>query len=81
MPHQLSHTEFPFSKRSFPITLICDRLTFQPNIGSVFRTCEAFGVEKIIFIGENLALTPRKIGKTSRSTHLRVPYEIIETTN
>jgi tRNA G18 (ribose-2'-O)-methylase SpoU len=79
MPHQLGHTESFFAKRTFPITLICDQVVFQANIGSIFRIAEAFGVEKIIFIGKNLALTPRKIGKTSRSTHLMVPYEIIET--
>jgi tRNA G18 (ribose-2'-O)-methylase SpoU len=79
MPHQLSHYETFFTKRIFPITLVCDQIVFQPNIGSIFRIAEAFGVEKIIFIGKNLALTPRKIGKTSRSTHLMVPYEIIET--
>lgn len=75
---QLTHTESFFTKKTFPITLVCDNISYQPNIGSLFRICEAFGVEKIIFVGENLALTPRKINKTSRSTHLMVPYEIIE---
>jgi TrmH family RNA methyltransferase len=79
MPDQLSHYETSFIKRTFPITLVCDQIVFQPNIGSIFRIAEAFGVEKIIFIGKNITLTPRKIGKTSRSTHLMVPYEIIET--
>lgn len=79
MPQQLSHNESFFKQRIFPITLVCDQIVFQPNIGSLFRIAEAFGVEKIIFIGKNLALTPRKIGKTSRSTHLMVPYEVIET--
>lgn len=34
-------------------------------------------MEKIIFIGENLPMNPRKINRTSRSTHLTVPYEIV----
>lgn len=79
MPQQLSHYESFFTKRTFPITLVCDQIIFQPNIGSLFRIAEAFGVEKIIFIGKNIALTPRKISKTSRSTHLMVPYEVVET--
>lgn len=77
MSQQLSHSETSFSKRTFPITLICDNVVYQPNIGSLFRICEAFGVERILFIGENIALTPRKINRTSRSTHLHVPHQVI----
>ena len=79
MSKQLSHSETTFNRRTFPITLICDHITFQPNIGSLFRICEAFGVEKIIFIGEDIALTPRKINRTSRNTHLHVPHQVIPT--
>lgn len=77
---QLSHNEVLFTQRTFPVILVCDTITYQPNIGSLFRICEAFGVEKIIFSGKNLAFTPRKINRTSRSTHLKVPFEIIEET-
>lgn len=81
MSLQLNHEQKRFSEKKFPITLICDRIYFQDNIGSIFRISEAFGVEKIIFIGENLPLNPRKINRTSRSTHLMIPYEIIENEN
>lgn len=54
---------------------------FQQNIGSLFRISEAFGVENIIFLGKDIPLTPRKINKTSRSTHLHVPHRIIEETS
>ena len=81
MSLQLNHEQKRFSEKEFPITLICDRIYFQDNIGSIFRISEAFGVEKIIFIGENLPLNPRKINRTSRSTHLMIPYEIIENEN
>ena len=75
---QLTHTESVFTPKTFPLVLVCDRIEFQPNIGSIFRVCEAFGVQEIIFIGEGLALTPRKINRTSRSTHKMVPYRVIE---
>ncbi len=78
---QLTHENTHFKKQSFPITLVCDHIYFQQNIGSLFRIAEAFGVEKIIFIGKDIPLTPRKINKTSRSTHLQVPYSVIEETN
>jgi len=77
---QLTHANTHFEKRSFPITLVCDHIYFQQNLGSLFRIGEAFGIEKIIFIGKDIPLTPRKINKTSRSTHLQIPHSIIEET-
>jgi tRNA G18 (ribose-2'-O)-methylase SpoU len=77
---QLTHANTHFEKRSFPITIVCDHIYFQQNLGSLFRIGEAFGIEKIIFIGKDIPLTPRKINKTSRSTHLQIPHSIIEET-
>lgn len=77
---QLTHENTSFEKKNFPITLVCDHIYFQQNIGSLFRIGEAFGIEKIIFIGKDIPLTPRKINKTSRSTHLQIPYTIIDET-
>ena len=78
---QLTHENNRFNKKNFPITLVCDHVYFQQNIGSLFRIGEAFGIEKIMFIGKDIPLTPRKINKTSRSTHLQIPHFIIEETN
>jgi tRNA G18 (ribose-2'-O)-methylase SpoU len=78
---QLTHEENQFERKTFPITLVCDHIYFQQNIGSLFRISEAFGVENIIFLGKDIPLTPRKINKTSRSTHLYVPHQIIEETS
>ncbi|GAA3777985.1 TrmH family RNA methyltransferase [Flavobacterium ginsengiterrae] len=78
---QLTHEENQFERKTFPITLVCDHIYFQQNIGSLFRISEAFGVENIIFLGKDIPLTPRKINKTSRSTHLHVPHQIVEDTS
>jgi tRNA G18 (ribose-2'-O)-methylase SpoU len=78
---QLNHEENQFESKQFPITLVCDNIYFQQNIGSLFRIGEAFGIEKIIFSGRDIPLNPRKINKTSRSTHLHVPYSVIEETD
>jgi len=75
---QLTHEENQFERKTFPITLVCDHIYFQQNIGSLFRIAEAFGVENILFLGKDIPLTPRKINKTSRSTHLHVPHTVIE---
>ncbi|MCV9928860.1 TrmH family RNA methyltransferase [Flavobacterium sp. LS1R49] len=77
---QLTHEEIQFERKTFPITLVCDNIYFQQNIGSLFRISEAFGVENIIFLGKDIPLTPRKINKTSRNTHLHVPHVVIEKT-
>lgn len=77
---QLIHEENQFKATQFPITIICDSIYFQQNIGSLFRIGEAFGIEKIIFLGKDIPLNPRKINKTSRSTHLHIPYSEIENT-
>lgn len=74
---QLQHENTSFEKKQLPITVVCDRIYFQENIGSVFRLCDAFGVSNIILFGKNLVFSERKINKTSRSTHKILPYELI----
>ncbi|WP_444626398.1 TrmH family RNA methyltransferase [Flavobacterium columnare] len=75
---QLNHYNTAFNSKKFPITLVCDGVYFQENIGSIFRICDAMGVSKIIFSGSKFIFSERKINKTSRSTHKRVPFEIIK---
>ncbi|RKE95440.1 TrmH family RNA methyltransferase [Ichthyenterobacterium magnum] len=73
---QLDHYNTNFKSRQFPITLICEQVANAPNIGSLFRTADAFGIEKLIFCGEHIPLG-RKMTKTSRSTEKVVDFEII----
>jgi tRNA G18 (ribose-2'-O)-methylase SpoU len=75
---QLTHDTTKFNKKTFPITIICDNVNNAPNIGALFRVCDAFGVEKIIFTGETLDIPSRKMQKTSRSTEKYVAYEKIK---
>ena len=72
---QLTHYNSRFNKHQFPIILVCDEVTNAPNIGSLFRIADAFGVEKLILCGENVQLS-RKIKKTSRATEKIVPCQI-----
>lgn len=74
---QLTHYNTNFKKQTFPITLVCDNVTNAPNIGSLFRICDAFGIEKLILCGEHIPLG-RKMTKTSRATEKSVPFEIQE---
>ncbi|CDF79039.1 TRNA/rRNA methyltransferase [Formosa agariphila KMM 3901] len=72
---QLNHYNTNFSKKKFPITLVCDNVNNAPNIGSLFRTADAFGVEKLILCGSYIPLG-RKMTKTSRATEKVVPFEM-----
>lgn len=72
---QLTHYNTNFTKKQFPITLVCDNITNAPNIGSLFRISDAFGVEKLIFCGEHIPLG-RKMTKTSRATEKVVNYKV-----
>ncbi|OYX25170.1 MAG: RNA methyltransferase [Flavobacteriales bacterium 32-35-8] len=74
---QLTHYNTSFQKRTFPIILVCDNVTNAPNMGSLFRTADAFGVEKLILCGKHIELG-RKMTKTSRATEKVVNYEISE---
>lgn len=72
---QLTHYNTNFKQQTFPIILVCDNVTNAPNIGSLFRIADAFGVEKLILCGTDITLG-RKISKTSRATEKVVNYEI-----
>ena len=72
---QLTHYNTNFKQRTFPITLVCENVTNAPNIGSLFRIADAFGIEQLILCGENIQLG-RKMAKTSRATEKVVNYDI-----
>ncbi|MEJ2113170.1 MAG: TrmH family RNA methyltransferase, partial [Flavobacteriaceae bacterium] len=48
---QLTHFNTNFHQQTFPIILVCDNINNAPNIGSLFRISDAFGVEKLILCG------------------------------
>lgn len=72
---QLTHYNTDFTKRTFPVVLVCDNVTNAPNLGSLFRIADAFGIQKLILCGENIVIG-RKLTKTSRATEKVVNYEI-----
>ncbi|WP_142785938.1 TrmH family RNA methyltransferase [Changchengzhania lutea] len=72
---QLTHYNTNFKSKKFPIVLVCDNITNAPNLGSLFRTADAFGIERLILCGEHISVG-KKLRKTSRSTEKVVDYEI-----
>jgi len=74
---QLTHYNTNFKKQKFPIILVCDNITNAPNIGSLFRIADAFGIDELIFCGTDIYLGKR-MTKTSRSTEKYVNHKIEE---
>ncbi|WP_299113424.1 TrmH family RNA methyltransferase [uncultured Winogradskyella sp.] len=72
---QLTHYTSNFKKRKNPITLVCDNISNAPNIGSLFRIADAFGITELIFCGDDIPLGKR-MTKTSRSTERYVNYKV-----
>ena len=72
---QLNHYNTNFKKQTFPITIVCDTINNAPNIGSLFRIADAFGVEELVFCGDAIPLGKR-MKRTSRSTEKFVNYRL-----
>jgi tRNA G18 (ribose-2'-O)-methylase SpoU len=72
---QLTHADHRASAKKFPLCIIADNITSPPNIGSLFRLCDAMGIEKLYLCGNTAAPPNSKISKTSRSTEKYVSYE------
>ena len=53
------------SQEKIPITVILDNIRSGMNVGSVFRTCDAFAVERIILCGISARPPHKEILKTA----------------
>ncbi|MCK9612388.1 MAG: RNA methyltransferase [Bacteroidales bacterium] len=76
---RLSVEEFKFSEK-FPIVVILDNVRSMNNIGSVFRTCDAFRVEKLMLCGITATPPHREIQKTALGATESVIWEYFQNT-
>lgn len=74
---QLTHDTTTFKKQKFPIIVLCENVSNAPNIGSLFRICDTFGIQEIVFNGDESSILSRKMKKTSRATEKYVTYKVI----
>ncbi len=72
---QLTHADHKPSSEKFPLSIIANDIVNPLNVGSLFRLCDALGIEKIYLCGDTPAPPNTKINKTSRSTEKHVHYE------
>ena len=65
--HRLSVAAYKDSEK-IPVIVILDNVRSLNNIGSVFRTADAFAIEKSIFVASRLVLLTK--------TYTRPPWEL-----
>lgn len=72
---QLGHSDHKPAVTKFPLSIVANDLNSPLNVGSLFRLCDALGIEKLYLCGETATPPNVKIKKTSRSTEKFVSYE------
>ncbi|MBQ9311419.1 MAG: RNA methyltransferase [Bacteroidales bacterium] len=77
--NRISVEEFKASKKT-PIVIILDNIRSMNNIGSVFRTADAFRIEKIFLCGITATPPHREINKTALGATESVDWEYKEST-
>ena len=76
---RLSVQEFKLSAKT-PLIIVLDNIRSLNNIGSVFRTCDAFLIEKIYLCGITAKPPHKDIHKTALGSTDSVAWEYIEDT-
>ncbi|MDR1373114.1 MAG: RNA methyltransferase [Dysgonamonadaceae bacterium] len=57
-----------------PITVILDNIRSHHNVGSIFRTCDAFLIERLILCGITTPPPSAEIHKTALGAEFTVPW-------
>lgn len=71
---QLDHSHHRPANRSFVLNYLAHDLDIPANVGSLFRTADALGVQKIYLSGRSAVPPNSKLRKTSRATEKYVPF-------
>jgi 23S rRNA (guanosine2251-2'-O)-methyltransferase len=77
--NRLSISEYANSKKD-PVIVILDNIRSLNNVGSIFRTCDAFAVEKLILCGITAQPPHREIRKTAIGATESVNWVYAEST-
>jgi len=77
---RLTVDEFKQAEK-FPIVIVLDNIRSQNNIGSAFRTGDAFRIESIYLCGITATPPHREIHKTALGAENSVDWKYFETTN
>lgn len=68
------------SRRKLHLTMVLDNIRSLNNIGAIFRTCDAFLVDRIMLCGITATPPSDEIHKTALGAELSVEWEYFPTT-
>ena len=77
--NRLSVSEFKQTEK-LPLVLVLDNIRSALNVGSIFRTCDAFALEKLLLCGITAQPPHREITKTALGSNETVAWEYFENT-
>lgn len=77
--HRISVDEFKKAEKT-PLAVVLDNVRSALNVGSVFRTCDAFRIEKIILGGITACPPNNEIRKTAIGAEQSVEWEYAKDT-
>ncbi len=75
--NRLTEKEFKQAKK-LPVVIVLDDVRSAMNVGSAFRTSDAFGIEKILLCGITAKPPHREINKTALGAQDTVAWEHVE---
>lgn len=75
--NRVSTEEFKVQPKK-PIVVVLDSIRSMNNVGSVFRTCDAFNVEKLFLCGITARPPHKDIAKTALGATESVEWEYVE---
>lgn len=76
--HRKSLDEFSDSEK-FPVTVVLENIRSAYNVGSVFRTGDAFLISEIIIVGYSPVPSNLKVAKTSLGAEASVAWKYFKT--
>ena len=77
--HRLTPEEFRTAPK-IPLTVVLDNVRSLNNIGSIFRSCDAFAVEKLVLCGISQTPPSPEIHKTALGAETTVEWQYFENT-
>lgn len=75
--HRVSTDEFHKQEKT-PLIVILDNIRSMNNVGSIFRTCDGFAVEKLYLCGITACPPNKEISKTALGATESVEWEYAE---
>lgn len=75
---QKEHQNIENAKHNLQIVVVAENIRTPENAGMIMRLSDAFGVEKIYFVGEHAIDMTTKVKRASRNTYKTMQYEFLE---